>query len=285
MSEHIFFWKGPFMNNQPDALSAIAGHVLAQSAVKPEYGIILGSGLGSLAESAQNAQVIPYAEIPHFPLSTAPGHAGNLVTGQLGGKNVVMMQGRFHTYEGYTQQQVTLPIAVMKAMGVHTLIVTCASGGLNYNFAAGDLMLIRDHINFTGSNPLIGPNDDDLGPRFPVMFDAYSPALRQVAHQVALKQGLRLHEGVYCGITGPAFFTPAELRMLMQWGCDAIGMSVVPEVIMGVHRGLKILGLALISDMAIPDTGHHATGDEVLRVVRESSAKFSRLLVSVLEAL
>jgi purine-nucleoside phosphorylase len=273
------------MNNQKDQLTKIANHILEQSPVKPEYGIILGSGLGVLAESAENKAVIPYSEIPHFPISTAPGHAGNLVVGQLGGKNVAMMQGRFHTYEGYTQQEVTLPIAVMKEMGVHSLIVTCATGGLNYNFVPGDIMLIRDHINFTGSTPLIGPNDEELGPRFPVMFDAYTPALRKVAHDVAMQAGIRLHEGVYCGITGPAFFTPAELRMLMQWDCDSIGMSTVPEVIMAVHRGMKVMGLALISDMAIPDTGHHATGDEVLRVVNESSAKFAQLLVSILKAL
>jgi purine-nucleoside phosphorylase len=273
------------MNNHKDQLTQLAGQILEQSHVKPEYGVILGSGLGVLAESAENAVVIPYGEIPNFPTSTAPGHAGNLVVGTLGGKNVVMMQGRFHTYEGYSQQQVTLPIAVMKEMGVHTLIATCATGGLNYNFVPGDIMLIRDHINFTGSNPLIGTNDEEIGPRFPVMFDAYTPALRQVAHQVALQSGLRLHEGVYCGITGPVFFTPAELRMLMQWGCDSVGMSIVPEVIMAVHRGMKVLGLALISDMAIPDTGHHATGADVLRVVNESSEKFSKLLVSTLKAL
>ncbi|PIQ26615.1 purine-nucleoside phosphorylase [bacterium (Candidatus Blackallbacteria) CG17_big_fil_post_rev_8_21_14_2_50_48_46] len=273
------------MNNQQEQLAKIAAQILEQASVKPDYGIILGSGLGILAESAENATVIPYSEIPHFPTSTAPGHAGNLVVGKLGGKNVVMMQGRFHTYEGYTQQEVTLPIAVMKEMGVHSLIVTCATGGLNYNFVPGDIMLIRDHINFTGSNPLIGPNDEELGPRFPVMFDAYTPALRAIAHEAALKQGIRLHEGVYCGITGPAFFTAAELRMLMQWGCDSIGMSTVPEVIMAVHRGLKVMGLALISDMAIPDTGHHATGEEVLRVVNESSPKFAKLLVSILQDL
>lgn len=273
------------MNNHKDQLVSIAAQILEKSSIKPEYGIVLGSGLGKLAESVSQATVIPYAEIPQFPVSTAPGHAGNLVIGQLGGKNVVVMQGRIHTYEGYSPQEVTYPIAVMKELGVHSLVVTCAAGGLNYNFSAGDLMLIRDHINFTGTNPLIGPNDEELGPRFPVMFDAYTPALRQKAHEVALQQGIRLHEGVYCGITGPVFFTPAELRMLMQWGCDSIGMSTVPEVIMAVHRGLKVLGIALISDIAIPDTGHHASGEDVLRVVKESSSKFSRLLVSILESL
>lgn len=268
------------MNQQE--IKKIADEIRGRSGVKPEFGLILGSGLGVLAEEVENATIIPYQEIPHFPTSTAPGHAGNLVLGTLSGKNVVMMQGRFHTYEGYSQQQVTLPIAVMKELGVHTLVVTCAAGGLNYNFKAGDLMVIRDHINFTGSNPLVGPNDDAVGPRFPVMFDAYTPELRTLAHEVALSQGLRLHEGVHTGITGPVFFTPAELRMLMQWGSDTIGMSTVPEVIMAVHRGLKVLGLALVSDIAIPDSGAHATGEEVLRVVKESSEMFRNLVKGIM---
>lgn len=268
--------------NQQD-IKQIADVIRSHTSLKPAYGMILGSGLGVLAEEVENATVIPYKEIPHFPDSTAPGHAGNLVLGTLSGKPVVMMQGRLHTYEGYTQQEVALPVAVMQELGVHTLVVTCATGGLNYNFKAGDLMVIRDHINFTGSNPLIGHNDDAVGPRFPVMFDAYTPELRQLAHQVGLEQNIRLHEGVYCGITGPVFFTPAELRMLMQWGSDTIGMSTVPEVIMAVHRGLKVLGLALVSDIAIPDAGHHATGDDVLRVVKESSETFKRLVRGIME--
>lgn len=269
------------MNQQQ--LKQIADHIRSHSSIKPEYGLILGSGLGDLAEEVENPSVIPYHEIEGFPTSTAPGHAGNFVLGTLAGKPVVMMQGRFHTYEGYTQQQVALPVAVMKELGIHTMLVTCATGGLNYNYKAGEFMLIRDHINFTGGNPLIGPNDDSVGPRFPVMFDAYTPALRELAHEVALAQGLKLHEGVYCGITGPVFFTPAELRMLMQWGSDTIGMSTVPEVIAAVHRGLKVLGIALISDIAIPDSGEHATGEEVLRVVKASSTVFKRLVKGVME--
>lgn len=268
--------------NQQD-IKKIAAEIRARSSVKPEFAMILGSGLGVLAEEVENATVIPYSEIPGFPTSTAPGHAGNLVIGTLCGKAVVMMQGRFHTYEGYTQQQVAMPVAVMKELGAETLIVTCATGGLNYNFKAGDLMVIRDHINFTGSNPLVGPNDEVDGPRFPVMFDAYTPELRELAHSVALEQGLRLHEGVYTAITGPVFFTPAELRMLMQWGSDTIGMSTVPEVIVAVHRGMKVLGLALVSDMAIPDGGEHATGDDVLRVVNESSSVFKSLVKGIME--
>lgn len=274
------------MNNNKAELQKIASFIQDKKpGFTPDYGLILGSGLGALAESVENATVVPYSDIPDFPVSTAPGHAGNFVLGELSGKKVVIMQGRFHAYEGYSQQEVTRPVAVMKELGIHTIIVTCATGGLNYNFKAGDLMLIRDHINFTGDSPLIGHNDEELGPRFPVMFDAYTPALREVAHNAALKEGIRLHEGVYCGITGPVFFTPAELRMLMTWGCDSIGMSTVPEVIVAVHRGLKVMGLAMISDMAIPDGGHHATGEEVLATVKQSSEKFIRLIKSALASL
>lgn len=273
------------MTYPKEHLENTAAFIRKHTSIQPEYGIILGSGLGVIAESMEEAVRIPYSEIPHFLKSTAPGHAGNLVIGKLNGKAVMVMQGRFHTYEGYTQQEVTYPIAAMKEMGAHTLIVTCATGGLNYNFKAGDIMLIRDHINFTGSNPLIGHNDEAVGPRFPVMFDAYTPELRKVAHSAALKAGIRLHEGIYCGITGPVFYTPAELRMLMQWGADSIGMSTVPEVINAVHRGMKVMGLALISDIAIPDGGHHATGEDVLRTVKESSETFTRLLNSIMAEL
>lgn len=252
---------------------------------QPEIGIILGSGLGDLAHDASDAVSIPYAEIPNFPVSTAPGHAGNLVFGQLGGQSVLMMQGRFHTYEGYSQQQVTYPVRVMKELGCKTLIVTCACGGLNKSFKAGDLMLITDHLNMTGSNPLIGPNDPDLGPRFPVMFDAYRPDLRVVALRTAIDQGIGLQEGIYAGITGPAFFTRAELRFLQIIGADAIGMSTVPEVIVAVHAGLKVLGLALVTDMALPDAQHHATEQDVLDTAARSAKVFRGLVKGILENL
>ena len=251
--------------------------------VHPSVGLILGSGLGDLAQDAQNATSIPYAEIPHFPVSTAPGHAGNLVFGRLGGQEVVLMQGRFHTYEGYTQPQVTYPVRVMKELGCQTMVVTCASGGLNPEFKAGDLMLITDHLNMTGSNPLIGPNDPEMGPRFPVMFDAYRPELRAIARRTAAAQGVLLKEGVYAGITGPAFFTRAELRFLQIIGADALGMSTVPEVIVAVHAGLKVLGLALVTDMALPDAAHHATEQDVLDTAARSAKIFRNLVKGILE--
>lgn len=251
----------------------------------PDYALILGSGLGDLAEKAQDATVVPYSDIPGFPESTAPGHKGNLVFGKLGGKSVVKMQGRFHTYEGYSQAECTIPVAVFKELGVHSLFVTAATGGLNYNQKAGDLMMIRDHINFTGTNPLVGPNDPRVGPRFPVMFDCYDPEYCDIIKAVALKEQIPLHEGVYCAVNGPVFFTKAELRMLMKLGADSIGMSTVPEVITARHRGLRVAGVAVITDMAIPDSGHHADEAEVLATANRTGPMFQRLVEKALEAM
>lgn len=251
----------------------------------PDYGMILGTGLGELAEKSQDAQVIPYKDIPGFPLSTAPGHKGNLVFGRLGGKKVALMQGRFHTYEGYSQAECTIPVAVFHGLGAHTMIVTAATGGLNYNQKAGDLMLISDHINFTGTNPLVGPNDPGVGPRFPVMFDCYDAEYRELVKKVALREQIPLHEGVYCGVNGPVFFTKAELRMLMKLGADSIGMSTVPETILARHRGMRVAGIAVISDMAIPDYGHHADEAEVLETAKRTGPLFQRLLEKTLEAM
>lgn len=256
-----------------------------RTSLKSDIAIILGSGLGQLAHDVEDAVVIPYAEIPHFPVSTAPGHAGNLVFGRLGGKNVVLMQGRFHGYEGYTPQQTTYPVRVFRALGVETLIVTCATGGLNPAFKAGDIMLISDHLNLTGTNPLIGPNDPEMGPRFPVMFDAYKAELRAVAHAVAKGQGLTLQEGVYAGINGPAFFTEAEVRHLIKIGADALGMSTVHETIVAVHGGMKVLGIGMISDMANPDLGGHATETEILETVKQTAGRFAKLVEGILVAL
>jgi purine-nucleoside phosphorylase len=259
--------------------------IATKTALKPRVGIILGSGLGELADATERAVRLPYGDIPHFPLATAPLHKGQLVLGHLAGQDVVLMQGRFHTYEGYTAQQVSYPVRVMKALGIETLIVTCAAGGLNPKFHTGDLMVIVDHLNMTGTNPLIGPNDPNSGDRFPVMFDAYRPELIALAHHVALENGLRLQEGIYAGVTGPAFFTKAELRFLTRIGADALGMSTVGEVITAAHAGLKVLGLAAISDMAIPDAGRHATETEILNVMAHASLKLGAVVKGVLAAL
>lgn len=251
--------------------------------IKPEISIILGTGLGKLAEEVEKKVVIPYKDIPNFPISTAPTHAGNLIIGEISGKKVMVMQGRFHSYEGYTQKQITFPIRVMKSLGVHTLINTCATGGLNRHFNSGDLMLISDHINLTGSNPLIGLNDPELGPRFPVMFNAYDPELRKLAHKVALDNNIRLQEGVYAGISGPVFLTASELRSIMLLGADSIGMSIVPEVIVARHSNLRVLGIASITDIAIPDYGHHADETEILNTAKQSEEKFCKLLKNILK--
>ena len=266
-------------------ISEAAEFLRGRTLIQPKVGLILGSGLGSLVKEMESAEIVPYGEIPHFRVSTAPGHAGNLVFGLLSGQPTVVMQGRIHTYEGHTPQQVTFPVRVMKELGVETLVVTCATGGLNRNYKAGDLMLIKDHLNLTGNNPLIGPNDPEMGPRFPVMFDAYRSELRKLARKVAEKEGISLQEGVYAGITGPAFFTPAELQHLITIGADSIGMSTVYEVIVAIHSGLQVLGLGMISDMALPDGDHHATEQEVLQVVAQSADKAGRLLRGIIAEL
>jgi purine-nucleoside phosphorylase len=252
---------------------------------KPTIGLILGSGLGVLADEITDAVKIPYADIPHFPVSTVEGHEGQLVIGQLNGKQVVAMQGRFHFYEGYSLEQVTFPIRVMKAMGVQTLIITNASGGINMDYQPGDLMIIKDHINLTGRNPLIGPNDDSFGVRFPDMSTAYDPAYRELAHKVAKQNGIDVQEGVYVGLTGPTYETPAEIRMLRILGADAVGMSTVPEVIVARHAGIRVLGISCISNMAagiLPQPLSHA---EVMETAEKVKSTFLRLMRGIIEEL
>jgi len=239
---------------------SIAGKVKA----KPQVGIILGTGLGALAEKVSVAEALSYEEIPHFPRSTVEGHAGRLIFGQLGGKNVVVMQGRVHYYEGYSPTRVTLPVRVMKKLGVKILILSNAAGALNTIFAPGDVMVICDHINLTGQNPLIGPNLDSFGPRFPDMTAVYDPELIRLAEQAALEKEVKLQKGVYVGVIGPSLETPAERRFLRLIGADAVGMSTIPEVIVGVHCGLRILGFSAISNVNFPDCMKPATLEEIL---------------------
>lgn len=215
-----------------------------------EVGLILGSGLGELGDEVENPIVIPYETIPNFPVSTVKGHAGCLVYGDLSGKKVLAMQGRFHYYEGYSMKTITYPVLVMKALGAHSIIVTNACGGVNENFKPGDLMIIKDHINYMGDNPLIGKNNEDMGPRFPDMTNSYTPKYRELAKDVAKELGLPIHEGVYMAYTGPIYETPAEIRMSRILGADTVGMSTVPEVIAATHAGLNVLGISCITNLA-----------------------------------
>ena len=255
-----------------------------QSKIKeaPAIGCILGSGLGDLADEVEEAVVIPYETIPHFPVSTVEGHAGELVFGRLGGQSVVMMKGRFHYYEGYSMKQVTYPVRVMKALGVTHLIVTNACGGLNRNYYAGGLMLIRDHLNMTGDNPLIGPNVDEWGPRFPDLSNAYDPQLREMATKIAHKLDIELFEGVYASISGPNFMAKAELSMLTLLGADVLGMSTAPEVIVANHAGLKVLGISCITDMAVPDALESISHAEVMAMAEKTKPRFIKLVKTII---
>ncbi|MGY3716383.1 purine-nucleoside phosphorylase [Sutcliffiella cohnii] len=260
-----------------------ANYIKSKIGVNPKIGLILGSGLGVLAEEINNATTIPYSEIPDFPVSTVEGHAGQLVIGELEGKTVVAMQGRFHFYEGYSMEKVTFPVRVMKLLGVEQLIVTNAAGGVNESFNAGDLMLITDHLNMMGTNPLIGPNDSNFGDRFPDMSTAYCKELRSVAKGVANKLNIPLQEGVYAGNTGPTYETPAEVRMLRTLGADAVGMSTVPEVIVARHSGLKVLGISCISNMAAGILDQPLTHDEVMETTEKVRENFLSFVKSIIQ--
>jgi purine-nucleoside phosphorylase len=249
---------------------------------KAEVGIILGTGLGALAKGIEKDAVIPYEKIPHFARSTVTGHKGDLILGTLEGRRVVAMEGRFHAYEGYSMEQITFPVRVMRALGAQQLIVSNACGGLNPKYAKGDVMLIDDHINLMGSNPLIGPNDDALGPRFPDMCRPYDPELLKVAEEVAKTEGIKVQKGVYAAMTGPCLETRAEYRMLRTIGADVIGMSTVPEVIVGVHAELKILGVSIVTDLCDPDNLHPVNIVEIIQTANEAEPRLAKLLRGVL---
>ncbi len=262
-----------------------AADVRGKTQLRPTVAIILGSGLGALADHIEAEVVVPYAEIPGFPRSTVEGHAGRLILGHLEGKPVVAMQGRVHFYEGYTQADVVFPLRVMHALGTGTLFVSNAAGGINREWYRGDLMVITDHINFTGSNPLIGPNDPALGPRFPDMSQAYDPQLIALAEGAALAEGIPLRKGIYVGVHGPSYETRAELRMLGGWGADAVGMSTVPEVIAARHLGMRVLGITAITDMVTGEQVLPVTHDEVIRAAEEIEPKFIRLVRRIMRDL
>jgi purine-nucleoside phosphorylase len=262
-----------------------AGAVRRQADRAPEIAIILGSGLAALADHVAADARIPYGTIPHFPVGSVEGHPGRLVIGTLEGRPVAVMQGRVHHYEGYSLAEVVFPVRVSSALGARLLIVTNAAGGLNRLFRAGELMVITDHINFMGSNPLIGPNEEELGPRFPDMVDAYDPALVQHAEAVALREGIALRKGVYVGVSGPSYETPAELRMMARWGGDAVGMSTVHEVIAARHLGMRVLGLSAITDMATGEATQHVTHGDVLATAKRIEPAFVRLVRRIVATL
>ncbi|WP_018922145.1 purine-nucleoside phosphorylase [Salsuginibacillus kocurii] len=252
---------------------------------QPSLGLILGSGLGILADEIEDPIYIQYKDIPGFSTSTVAGHKGQLVFGTLEGKTVIAMQGRFHYYEGYSMQKVTFPVRVMAALGIEKLIVTNAAGGINEAFQAGDLMIIEDHINFMNDNPLIGPNDEQLGPRFPDMSSAYDQELQTVAEQAGKKLELSLQKGVYVGNTGPAYETPAEVKMLRELGGDAVGMSTVPEVVVANHMGLQVLGLSCISNLAAGILDQPLSHDEVIETTERVKVDFLRLMKTIIQEL
>jgi purine-nucleoside phosphorylase len=249
----------------------------------PDVAVILGTGLGALADRIETPVAVDYADIPGFPLSTVESHAGRLLCGTLGGRGVVAMQGRFHRYEGYSLAQVTFPVRVMRALGAHVLIVSNACGGMHPLWRAGDLMLIADHINLLGDNPLIGPNDDRLGPRFPDMSEPYDSGLRAVARAEAARRELTLREGVYVAVTGPNLETRAEYRMLRALGADVVGMSTVPEVIVAVHAGMRVLGLSIITDLCLPDALEPASVERIIAVARDAEPRLTALIAAVVE--
>jgi purine-nucleoside phosphorylase len=249
-----------------------------QNKTKPKIGIVLGTGLGALADKIKVSTRIYYEDIPHFPTSTVETHAGELIFGTLKNKPIIALSGRFHYYEGYSMQQVTFPIRVAKALGIKTLIVSNACGGLNPQFKAGDLMVITDHINLMGDNPLIGPNDDTLGPRFPDMCDPYTPSLVKLAETVALKKGIELQRGVYLACAGPNLETRAEYRMMRFMGADVVGMSTAPEVIVAVHAGLKVLGFSAITDACLPDALQPVNIDEIIATANKAEPKLAALV-------
>ena len=271
--------------NLSRAVSEAAEYLRARLPARPDLALVLGSGLGGLADRIEAPVYIPYGQIPHFPVSTAPGHAGRFVFGRPSGRMVLCMQGRFHYYEGHDMAAIALPVRVLKALGCRALVLTNAAGGVNWDFSVGAVSLITDHINFMGSNPLRGENDDAIGPRFCDMTHVYTPEFQQTARQVAAQQGITLREGVYLGYMGPSFETPAEIRAFRTLGADAVGMSTVPEAIAASHCGLPVLGVSLITNMAAGMAGKRLSGDEVIEIANQRGPVFQDFIRTVVGAL
>ena len=268
-----------------DQIAEATAAVQARWNGRPTVGIILGTGLGALAEDIRDGVTIPYQELPHFPHSTVQSHAGELVCGKLAGKSVVAMSGRFHAYEGYSLQRITFPVRVLKSLGCKVLIVSNACGGLNPQYAKGDIMLIEDHINLLGDNPLIGPNDDRLGDRFPDMSEPYDKELLALTKRLAVDEKLQVRQGVFVAVTGPNLETRAEYRFLRTIGADVVGMSTVPETIVAVHSKMKVLGFSIITDMCLPDALEPTSLAEIVAVANEAEKTLRRLVRRVVESL
>lgn len=273
------------MTDQWTRIQEATAYLRERTDLIPEVGLILGTGLGGLAESIEAVAAVPYDEIPHFVASTVQSHHGRLVFGALGGRRVVAMQGRVHFYEGYTMQEITLPVRVMRALGAETLIMSNAVGGMNPQLAPGDMTVITDHINLMGDNPLIGPNDDRLGVRFPDMSEPYARDLVALAEQAALDLGLVLRRAVYSAVAGPNLETAAEYRFLRAVGADTVGMSIVPENLAAVHGGMRVLGLSVVTDQCFPDNLHPADVDEIIRVAQATEPDLCRLVTEILRRL
>lgn len=258
-------------------------YILERTKYKPELGLILGSGLGAIADTIEEAEYYNYSDIPGFPVSTVEGHAGRLVIGKLEGKVVVAMQGRFHYYEGYAMQEVTFPVRVMKLLGTEKLIVTNAAGAVNKDFTPGDLMLITDHINLSGANPLVGRNLNEFGTRFPDMSDSYDKELRKNVKNIAADLGLTLREGVYAMFSGPTYETPAEIRMARTIGADAVGMSTVPEVIVAKHSGMSVIGISCMTNMAAGILDQPLNHEEVMETSERVRKSFIKLMTNIIK--
>jgi len=266
-------------------INAAVKAVRSHTGATPEFALVLGTGLGALAGRIADPTVIEYATIPGFPVATVESHAGRLLIGTLAGKTVVAMQGRFHRYEGYSLQQVTFPVRVLRALGAGTLIVSNACGGMHPMWAPGELMLIADHINLLGDNPLVGPNDDALGPRFPDMSAPYDASLRALARAVAAERRILLREGVYLAVAGPSLETRAEYRALRMLGADVVGMSTVPEVIVAIHGGMRVLGISIITDQCLPDALEPASVEKIIAIAGRAEPSLTTLVMGVLERL
>ena len=274
-----------YMSSVINQLQETTSYILQQGKLAPKVGIVLGSGLGNFTSEMKIQKEISYSDIPHFPVSTVEGHSGKLIFGELGGKQVVAMAGRFHFYEGYTPQQVVYPIRVMKMLGVETILISNAAGGTNKNWAVGDLMIIKDHISFFAINPLLGKNEDKLGPRFPDMSEPYSNDLITKAKGIAERLQIPVHTGVYFGVTGPTFETRSEYVLVKALGGDAVGMSTVQEVIAAAHAGMKVFAMSVITDIGIRDEENTITHEEVLMAAKDAEPKLTAIFTSLLEEL